>query len=82
MSWYSVACKDALGAYEEEIFLILDNMGGHGKHDMIEEYTKNLKIKYNVTIVRQVLPLTCCSVLNLGFLRSLQSFVKYTHFVR
>ena len=39
---------------EDEIFLIMDNAGGHGKNGIIAQCTLNLKVKYNVTIIHQV----------------------------
>ena len=61
---------------EIPLFLIMDNAGGHGKKDCIEEYTNLLKEKYNIIIIHQEprSPETNC--LDLGIWNSFQSLVE------
>ena len=91
-SKYMLAAIDRVGkalrekmwwiAKEDEIFLIMDNAGGHGKNDIIELYTLNLKENYNVTIIHQVPRSPYCSTLDLGVWCSLQASVEKTHYMR
>jgi hypothetical protein len=67
---------------EDEIFLIMDNAGGHGRNDIIEQYTLNLKTKYNVTIIHQVPQSPYCNALDLGVWCLLQANVEKTHYMR
>ena len=67
---------------DEEIFLIMDNAGGHGRNDIIEQYTLNLKTRYNVTIIHQVPRSPYCNALDLGVWCSLQASVEKTHYMR
>ena len=46
------------------------------------EYTTLLKEEFNVEIIHQVPRLPYTNVLNLGIWRSLQSIVKYKHYMR
>ena len=60
----------------------MDNAGGHGKNDIITQYTLNLKVKYNVTIIHQVPRSPYCNTLDLGVWCSLQASVENTHFMQ
>ena len=51
-------------------------------NDIITQYTLNLKVKYNVTIIHQVPRSPYCNALDLGVWCLLQASVEKTHFMR
>ena len=67
---------------EETRYLVMDNAGGHGTNEAIDEYIKFLKADYNVTIIVQILHSPYCNVLNLGVWCALQAAVERTHYMR
>ena len=38
----------------ELVYLVMDNAGGHGMEDAIDEYTRTLLDEHNVEIIRQL----------------------------
>jgi len=56
----------------EEIFLVMDNAGGHGTEEAIQEYTRILKEKYNIKIIHQCPRSPETNVLDLGIWCTLQ----------
>jgi hypothetical protein len=57
----------------------MDNAGGHGKQDIIDEYIKDLKQKFNVRVVWQEPRSPETNILDLGVWMSLQSAVEKMH---
>ena len=57
----------------------MDNAGGHGTKDCIDEYIKLLKDKFNIIIKHQVPQSPEMNLLDLGIWNSFQSFVEKTH---
>ena len=64
---------------EEDIFLVMDNAGGHGTSDSKEEYVRILKEEYNVTVVWQVPNSPETNVLDLGVWMAIQAEVENIH---
>ena len=64
---------------EEEIDLIMDNAGGHGRKDIIDEYKELLKTEFNVRILHQEPRSPATNLLDLGAWVSLQSVVEKKH---
>ena len=60
---------------EGPIYLIMDNAGGHGTRDAIDEYVDDLATEYNVHIVWQIPRSPETNLLDLGIWNSLQSHV-------
>ena len=50
---------------EEKCYLVMDNAGGHGTNEAIDEYVKFLKGDYNITITFQIPRSPYCNVLDL-----------------
>ena len=63
---------------DEQVFLVMDNAGGHGTNDAITTYTEGLK-KYNVEIIWQVPRSPETNMLDLGVWMSIQSAVERKH---
>ena len=61
------------------IYLVMDNAGGHGTKDAVDQYTKELLDKHNIEIIQQVPRSPETNVLDLGIWMSLQSAVKKEH---
>ena len=61
--------------------MIMNNAGRHGKNDIIEQYTLNLKVNYNVTIIHQVPHQPYYNAFNLGGWCLLQVSVEKTHYM-
>ncbi len=38
---------------EQEIYLVMDNAGGHGTEEAVDEYTRVLNEEYNIIILHQ-----------------------------
>ena len=49
---------------DDDIYLIMNNNGGHDKNDAIKKYTFYLKTKYNIKIIHQVSPY--CNAIDIG----------------
>jgi hypothetical protein len=58
----------------EQIFLVLDNAGGHGTNDAINEYTQAMRT-FNVQLIWQVPRSPETNMLDLGVWMSIQSAV-------
>ena len=58
---------------ETPIYLVMDNAGGHGTKDAIQEYADELKEEHNIVILWQILCLPETNLLDLGIWVSLQS---------
>ena len=66
---------------EQEIYLGMDNAGGHGTVDAKKIYTEEMK-KWNITIVWQVPRSPETNMLDLGVWMSIQSAVTVAHRLR
>jgi len=66
---------------QEKIYLVMDNAGGHGTSEAIDEYTNRLK-EYNVEIIWQVPRSPETNLLDLGVWMSMQSAVERVHYMR
>ena len=64
---------------ECEIYLVMDNAGGHGTNDTKEEYVRILHEEFNVTIVWQVPNSPESNMLDLGVWMTIQSQVERVH---
>jgi len=42
-----------LAGRSETIYLVMDNAGGHGTNNAVEDYTRCLKEEHNITIIQQ-----------------------------
>ena len=60
----------------------MDNAGGHGTNDAIDEYVRMLKDKYNIETIFQVPRSPYTNVLDLGVWCSLQARVKKEHYMK
>ena len=67
-------------AMETKCYLVMDNAGGHGTNDAIQQYTNNLRKNYNIAIIWQVPRSPYTNVLDLGIWMSLQARVEREHF--
>ena len=63
----------------DTIYLVMDNAGGHGTKDAVDQYTKELLDKHNIEIIQQVPRSPETNVLDLGIWMSLQSAVEKEH---
>ena len=61
------------------IYLVMDNAGGHGTDEAVQQYSKDLKNNYKIEIVHQVPRSPETNVLDLGIWMSLQSAVEKEH---
>ena len=61
-------------------YLVMDNAGGHGKNQAIDEYVKMLNDKFNIETIFQVPRSPYTNVLDLGAWCALQSRVENQHF--
>jgi hypothetical protein len=64
---------------KESIYLIMDNAGGRGTQDAIEEYTRRLLQEFNIVIIRQSVCSPEVDALDLGVWMSVQSHAKRRH---
>ena len=89
-SQYMLAAMDRVGAairaayhwipLTTECYLVMDNAGGHGTSEAIEEYVAKLKNDWNVKTIFQIPRSPYTNVLDLGVWCSLQSRVEKEHF--
>ena len=63
----------------DTIYLVMDNAGGHGTDEAVQQYSKDLKNNYKIEIVHQVPRSPETNVLDLGIWMSLQSAVEKEH---
>jgi len=76
------AMRDAYSPFvpfEVPLYLGMDNAGGHGRKDVIEEYVQKLKDQHNVIIIHQVPRGPETNILDLGVWMSLQSAIEKHH---
>ena len=66
----------------EKVYLFIDDAGGHGTNEAINEYDKNLMIDFNIKLVFQVPRTPYSNVLDLGIWCGLQAAVEKTHYMR
>jgi hypothetical protein len=64
---------------EQEIYLVMDNAGGHGTEEAVDEYTRILNEEYNIIILHQAPRSPETNALDLGLWMSLQSHVEKLH---
>ncbi len=57
----------------------MDNPGGHGTRDAIDQYTQQLQRDYNVIIIFQSASSPDVNALDVGILMSIQSSVEHMH---
>ena len=60
-------------------YLVMDNAGGHGSNEAIEQYVRRLKDEFNVETIFQVPRSPYTNVLDLGVWCSLQARVEKEH---
>ena len=65
----------------EKVYLFIDDAGGHGTNEAINEYDKNLMIDFNIKLVFQVLRTPYSNILDLGIWCELQATVQKTHYM-
>ena len=63
----------------QPIYLIMDNAGGHGTRDAIDQYTQQLQRDYNITIIFQLARSPDVNALDVGIWMSVQSSVERKH---
>ena len=61
---------------EETIYLVMDNMGGHGTHEAVLEYSDYLVVNYNIVFHHQVPRSPETKMLDLGAWMTIQSKVQ------
>ena len=61
-------------------YVVMDNAGGHGTDNAIEEYVRTLKDDWNVEVIFQIPRSPYTNALDLGVWVSLQSRVEKNHF--
>ena len=71
--------KYELVPLEEEIYLYLDNAGGHGKKEVVETYVSNLERDHNVICVHQRPRSPESNMLDLGVWMAFQNVVEKQH---
>ena len=64
----------------ERCYLVMDNAGGHGTNEAIDEYVAMLRNEYNVETIFQIPRSPYTNVLDLGAWCALQSRVEKQHF--
>ena len=62
------------------IFLYMDNAGGHGRKEVVNDYVKMLREKYNVICVHQRPRSPESNMLDLGVWMAMQNVVEKLHF--
>ena len=67
---------------EETMYLIMDNAGGHGTNNAIDEYTNRLVEDYNIQIIHQFPRSPEVNALDLGVWMSIQFHVEKCHHSR
>lgn len=64
---------------EQVIYLVMDNAGGHGTDQAVQQYTKQLLDEHGIEIIQQVPRSPETNVLDLGIWMSLQAAVEREH---
>ena len=64
----------------DPIFLLLDNAGGHGTNQVVDDYVKMLKKEFNIECIHQCPRSPCTNMLDLGAWMALQNVVQKLHF--
>ena len=64
---------------DELIYLVMDNAGGHGTAAAIQQYTRDLLVRFNIEIIHQAARSPETNPLDLGLWRSIQSWVDEKH---
>jgi len=64
----------------QKCYIVMDNAGGHGTDEAIEEYRKMLLDDFNIEIIHQVPRSPYTNLLDLGVWCSLQSMVEKVHY--
>ena len=64
---------------DELIYLVMDNAGGHGTAAAIQQYTRDLLVRFNIEIIHQAARSPETNPLDLGLWRSIQSWVEEKH---
>jgi hypothetical protein len=64
---------------DQVIYLVMDNAGGHGTIQAIDEYTQQLQAEYNIEIIHQSARSPEVNALDLGIWMSVQSHVERMH---
>lgn len=67
---------------DEIIYLIMDNAGGHGTIEAVEQYTLQLLLEFNIVIIQQIPRSPETNVLDLGIWMALQALVERIHYGR
>ena len=62
-----------------DIYLVMDNAGGHGNDSTIQEYKDYLRQKHNIIIIHQCPRSPCTNTLDLGVWTTLQHQVEKEH---
>ncbi len=65
--------------FDERIYLIMDNTGGHGTEAAIERYSQDLLDQYNVEIIHKAPQSPETNMLDLGLCWSIQSWSEQQH---
>ena len=91
-SEYMVGAMDRVGravrdAYhwiprDQPCYIVMDNAGGHGTNDTIEEYKQLLLDNYNIILIHQVPRSPYTNLLDLGVWCSLQALVEKEHYMK
>ena len=66
----------------QSCYIVMDNAGGHGTKDAINEYTHHLLNQYNIKIIWQIPRSPYTNVLDLGVWMSIQARVERRHFLK
>ena len=61
---------------DQACYIVMDNAGGHGTKDAINEYTNHLLNDYNIKIIWQIPRSPYTNVLDLGVWISIQARVE------
>ena len=64
------------------LYLVMDNLGGHGIDACVDEYHMLLLEQYNITIIQQVLRLLYINILDNGVWAGLQFAVEREYYMR
>ena len=67
---------------DQPCYLVMDNAGGHGTKNAIEEYTNNLLTEFNIKVIFQVPRSPYTNVLDLGVWMSLQAVIEQKHYMK
>ena len=91
-SKYMLSAMDRIGkairnAYhwvsrDQSCYIVMDNAGGHGTKEAINEYTHHLHNEYNIKIIWQIPRSPYTNVLDLGVWMSIQARVERRHFLK